>query len=203
MSVASKYQETVVLPAAVRFPVELETPEGFDPERLETWPPLAGRLDFVGGRLLYTPPCGDTQQDVVTDVVIALGAWVRGHRDFVLGTNEAGMRLAGATRAADAAIWRRADLGRATGGLRRVPPLLAVEVAGQGEPESVLRDKARWYLDAGVAAVWLVLPETREIVALARAGETRVGPGQRLPAHPDLPDLSPDAGDFFVQLDGG
>lgn len=76
MSVAAKYQETVTLPGAVRFPVELIPPEGFDPERLETWPQVAGRLEYVSGRLLYMPPCGDVQQDVITDVVIALSAWL-------------------------------------------------------------------------------------------------------------------------------
>src|SRR5215210_5945637 len=100
---AARYDETIVLPRAVRFPVELVPPPGFDPDRLETWPDVGGRLEYVDGRLLFMPPCGDLQQDTVTDVVITLGAWIRSHPEFVLGTNEAGMRLQGATRAADAA----------------------------------------------------------------------------------------------------
>src|SRR5262245_25962329 len=127
MPAVDLYEETITLPRALRFPVELRPPRGFDPERLETWPRLAGRLEHVGGRLFFMPPCGDVQQDTVTDVVITLGAWVRAHPEFALGTNEAGMRLRGETRAADAAIWRRSDLGALTGGLRRVPPLLAIE----------------------------------------------------------------------------
>jgi Uma2 family endonuclease len=123
------YEETITLPRAVRFPVELRLPARFDPEQLETWPVLAGRLEYVEGRLLFAPPCGDTQQDTVTDVVVTLGTWVRAHPEFVLGTNEAGMHLGGATRAADAAIWRVADLGAYHGGIRRVPPVLTVEVA--------------------------------------------------------------------------
>jgi hypothetical protein len=44
------YEETIVLPRAVRFPVELVPPEGFDEERPETWPtvsyhPQSGWLD--------------------------------------------------------------------------------------------------------------------------------------------------------------
>jgi Uma2 family endonuclease len=81
-SVASKYLETVTLPGAVRFPVELRPPEGFDAGKLETWPKVSGRLEFIDGRLLYMPPCGDIQQETVTDVVIALGTWVRQHREF-------------------------------------------------------------------------------------------------------------------------
>ena len=108
MTTSELYQETIDLPRAVRFPVELLPPDGFDAERPETWPKLAGRLELFEGRLLYMPPCGGLQQETVADVVLALGAWIRsGHPEFVLGTNEAGMRLLGATRAADAAIWRR------------------------------------------------------------------------------------------------
>src|SRR5207249_8239736 len=135
------YDETISLPRAVRFPVELIPPPGFDADRLETWPSVVGRLEFVDGRLLYMPPCGDLQQDTVTDVIITLGIWVRAHPEYVLGTNEAGMRLSGATRAADVAVWRRADVGAYSGGLRRVPPLLAVEVTGPEEGEELLRGK--------------------------------------------------------------
>jgi Uma2 family endonuclease len=200
MSISARYEETITLPRAVRFPVELVPPEGFDEERLETWPRVVGRLEYVQGRLLYMPPCGDLQQDVVTDVVITLGTWVRSHPEFVLGTNEAGMRLAGSTRAADAALWRRRDLAGYTGGLRRVPPVLAVEVASPDEPEHPLRDKARWYLGAGVRAIWIVLPDSREVVVVTEAGEGRYRVGERIPAHPDLPGLSPEVSELFAQL---
>jgi hypothetical protein len=73
MSTVARYDETITLPRAVRFPVELLSPDGFDEERLETWPSVAGRLECVEGRLLFLPPSGDAQQDVVTDVVITLG----------------------------------------------------------------------------------------------------------------------------------
>jgi Uma2 family endonuclease len=155
MTLAELYQETIPLPRAVRFPVELRPPEGFVPERLETWPWLPGTVEFVDGRLLYRPPCADTQQYTVTDVVITLGTWTRSHPGFVLGTNEAGMRLLGAVRAADAAIRRREKVGRSSGRLQTVPPVLAMEVSGEDETEDALREKALWYLKAGVGAVWL------------------------------------------------
>jgi Uma2 family endonuclease len=139
--VVARYEETITVPRAVRLPVELVPPDGFDPARLETWPSVVGRLEYLDGRLLYRPPCGDVQQDTVTDVVITLGSWVRATPGFVLGTNEAGMRIGGATRAADAAVWCSSDASVRTGGLRRTPPLLAVEVAGLGEDEAALRDK--------------------------------------------------------------
>ena len=188
------------MPASVRFPVELTPPEGFDPARVETWPAVEGRLEWVAGRLLYMPPCGDWQQDTIADVVTTLGIWVRSHPDFVVGTSDAGMHLGGDTRGADAAIWQRAALGPRTGGFRTVAPLLAVEVAGRDERERHLREKAGWYLGAGVPIVWIVLPEQRQVVVLTRAGESRHGTGERLPSDARLPDLAPSVDEFFVQV---
>ena len=104
-------EETIPVPRSVRFPVELVPPQGFDPVRLETWPWVAGRLEWVGGRLLYMPPCARLQWVTVADLVTTLGTWGRSHPEFEVGTNEAGMALTGAVRAADAAIWRRTELG--------------------------------------------------------------------------------------------
>jgi Uma2 family endonuclease len=202
MSTASRYDEVISLPRAVRFPVEMVPPARFDPGKLETWPQVVGRLEYVDGRLLYLPPCGDFQQDTATDVVITLGEWVRQHTEFVLGANEAGMRLQGATRAADAAVWRRPDLGPYEGALRRVPPVLAVEVAGadEGDSDAALRKKADWYIGAGVAVVWIVFPGSQEVLVVSRERETRLSLRKKIPAHPSLPGLTPRVSDFFVQI---
>lgn len=194
-------EPAVTLPAGVKFPVELRLPAGFDPERGETWPAVEGRLEFVGGRLLYMPPCGDVQQDVVADVVLALGEWVRRHPAFVLATNEAGMRLGEATRGADAALFRRDAVGPYTGRFRRVPPVLAVEVSGEDETTDVLREKARWYLSVGVPHVWVVIPEERAVLAISARGESRFSLGEQLVEVQELPGLAPAVADFFRQLD--
>lgn len=131
--------------AGVRFPLELR-PSGFSADDLKTWPEAEGRLEWLEGRLLYMPPCADIQHDVAVDVVHLLRTWSEAHPDFVIGGNEAGMKLGTDVRAADAAVWRRADLGPSVGRLGHTAPLLAVEVAGQDEDESVLRSKAEWYL---------------------------------------------------------
>lgn len=188
----------IQIPRAVRFPIELVPPAGFDAARPQTWPSVAGRLEWVDGRLLYMPPCGERQQAAVTDVVITLGTWVRQHPEFVLGTNEAGMRLGGATRAADAALWRRSDFGFA-GDLARRPPLLAVEVGGADETEKQLCDKADWYHGVGVPVVWIVLPDTGEVIVSSQGQRQRFAADQRLPTHPELPELSVAASEFFLQ----
>src|SRR5439155_27159344 len=79
--------------SAVRFPIELRPPPGFVIDDPKTWPRVEGRLEFVAGRLLYRPPCGDMQQDVVPAVAAVLIGWVRTHREFVVGSNEAGMKI--------------------------------------------------------------------------------------------------------------
>ena len=193
-------EDTIPVPRAVRFPVELDPPDGFYPERPETWPRVEGRLEWVEGRLLYMPPCGDRQHDTVADLVAELVGWVRAHPDFVVGTNEAGMILPGGVRGADGAVWRRADVGTYSGGYRRVPPLLAAEVAGRDEPEPVLRQKADWYLARGVVVVWILLPAEREVIVVERRAERRLGIGDTLPRHDALPDLTPAVANLFRQV---
>jgi Uma2 family endonuclease len=184
----------------VRFPVELR-PTGFEADDLSSWPDVDGRLEWVEGRLLYMPPCADVQQDVAADVVHVLRSWSDTQPEFVVGGNEAGMKLGEDIRAADAAVWRAADVGRSVGKLRRAPPLLAVEIAGENEDEQVLRGKAHWYLNHGVAVVWIVLPQQREVLVIQHDGESRHSPGQRLPQAPQLPGLAPAVDKFFEQID--
>jgi Uma2 family endonuclease len=194
-------EEMIAVPGSVRFPVELTPPEGFDPARLETWPRVEGRLEWVAGRLLYMPPCGTRQQYTVADLVGTLMVWARSERGFVVGTNEAGMLLGEDVRGADAAVWKRAASALpADPGVQRVPPVLAAEVAGREESEAAMREKARWYLDHGVAVVWLLLPALREVVVVTSGGESRHGMGDRLPADPRLPGLAPPVDELFHQI---
>lgn len=202
MSAANPYEPTVVPRAALRFPCRLPVPAGFDAEDASTWPRVDGRLEFYDGALWFMPPSGEDQQDTVSDVVTELTLWRRSHPEFVVGTNEAGMKLGAEVRAADVAIWRRADLGARGRGLRRVPPVLAVEVAGIDDDLADLRDKASWYLSHGVEVVWLVFPETRTVVVVTSAGSTEHGRGEQLPAIPSLPGLAPAVASFFAQVDG-
>jgi Uma2 family endonuclease len=111
------------------------------------------------------------------------------------------MLLGGDVRAADAAMWRRDQLGEYSGGYRRVAPVLAVEIAGRDDGEQKLRDKANWYLDHGVQTVWLVLPDDRRVVVLSIRGETQHRGANALPRDPALVGLRPRAAEFFRQLD--
>jgi Uma2 family endonuclease len=199
--VADLYRETFPIPRAVRFPVELRPPPGFNPLDATTWPRVDGRLEYVNGKLIYMPPCGDVQQDLAVRVAGLIDRWLDDHPDFVAGANEAGMLLGGDVRGADAAIWRRGALGPHTGGYRRVPPLLVVKIAGADEDEASLREKVAWYFGHGVAFAWLVLPATRELVVLrAAGGEKRLQGGDAVPTEPELPGLALTAEAVFSRL---
>ena len=185
----------------LKFPVELQVPEGFDPDDLSTWPRYAGRLEWVGGRLLFMPPCGGTQSKTVVNLARLIGPWTRKHRAFVDGTAEVGIRLGGDSRGADFAIWRKKKRGSLRG-FARVPPLLAVEVEGEEEAEQAraLRKKTRWYLEHGTKIVWLVFPSRREIVVITTRGEGRYGPGEMTPEHAELPGLRIPVSEVFFGL---
>lgn len=191
---------TVSVPRSIRFPVELTPPPGFDPDDLSTWPKVDGRLEYVDGRLLYMSPCGEDQADVVLSVAGVLRDWLRQHRDFRGGSNEAGMKLGKDARGADAAVWRRTPGAQRSKGFRRYPPVLAVEVAGENDDEAKLREKAQWYLDREVAVVWIVIPETLEVVVLTAQGEVHYDLEATLDEHPDLPGLAPKVRELFEQL---
>ena len=199
-SIQTGAEWTIVPRSLLRLPLDVvPLPPGFDPTCPETWPQIPGRLEFVQGRLLYMPPCGDEQQETATDVTTELGSWQRTHAEFVVGSNEAGMILGGEVRAADVAIWRRRDLGPPTGRFRRVPPILAVEVAGMDDTVEVLTEKAKWYFDRGVEVVWLLIPSSRSLRVLTSTGVVEVTSGS-VPEHPSLPGLTPRVEDLFRQL---
>jgi Uma2 family endonuclease len=204
MDVRTSWHELTVVPrAAISLPLELPLPPDFDVAEVGTWPAVGGRLEYVAGKLQYMPPCADEQQQTAVDAIAVLAEWRRAHPDFVVGGNEAGMLLGGDVRAADVAVWSRAELGPTRGGLPRVPPRLAVEVAGRDDDRETLLAKAKWYLEHGVATVWIIVPRTRQITVVDADGITDHDRGSRLPEPLGLPALSVDVAAFFVQLDGG
>lgn len=156
-------------------------------------------MEYVEGKLLYTPPCADEQAEVVSGVVYELVSWSRNHPEFVVGTNEAGMLLGKSVRGADAAVWRRDDT-HVAGTLRRTPPVLAVEVAGEEDEVDSLKAKARWYLKHGVEMVWLVFPKTRSVSVMTGSRARSFRNGDRLPSPKALEGLEPRVRDILFQL---
>ncbi len=112
------------------------------------------------------------------------------------------MMLGGDVRGADAAVWRATELGSLTSGFARVPPVLAVEVAGKDEEPDALVEKARWYLDHGVEVVWILDPRTRTARVVSAEGQAAITAGT-MPERPSLPGLAPRLDDQFRQVSQG
>ena len=191
----------VVVPGSVRFPVQLRVDEDFDPLDVGTWPEVEGRLEYVEGRLLFMPPSGQEQGAVTLSASGVLAKWLEQHRGFRGATLEIGITLGGETRGADAAVWRKDQAMGVDKATLRFAPLLVIEVAGRDEGETELRKKASWYLGHGVRVVWIVLPDSREVVVLREDGESRYAKGDTLPEQPELPGLTPAVAELFAQLD--
>jgi Uma2 family endonuclease len=191
--------EVIELPRVV-FPVELEPPQGFEPEQAATWPRVVGRLEWVEGRLLFMPPSGRDQSQTVSDVVAVLVAWAHDNPEVSVGSNETGMKLGDDVRAADAAVWRTTDLPEQPDMLPRKPPLLAVEVAGRDDTEDALREKAAWYRDHGVPTVWILFPASREVLVVDAEATRRFRGGDRLAAPSRMDGLTPDVASLFRQV---
>ena len=145
------------------------------------------------------PPCADFQEDVSAETVRLLGNWSVLHPEYVVAGNEAGMLLGGEVRGADVAVWKRSRLGAYKGTFRRVPPVLAVEIAGEDEEEQALREKARWYLKNGVELIWLVFPRTRVVLSITSSSARRIVGPKLLPAA-SLPGLKLSGQQLFRQL---
>jgi len=191
--------EVIELPHVI-FPVALEPPSGFVPDRVSTWPRVVGRLEWVEGRLLFMPPSGRDQSQTVSDAVDVLAAWAHARADLCVHTNEAGMKLGDDVRAADVAVWRVADLPDDPDMLPRKPPLLAVEVAGRDDSESSLRAKAAWYREHGVPTVWILLPDSREVIVLDTAADRRFRGTEPVTAPAGCDGLTPPVATLFRQV---
>jgi hypothetical protein len=115
VAAANPYAEVTVVPRiAITLPLVLPEPAGFVVERLETWPLVEGRLEYVGGRLEFMPPCGEMQQRVAIDVATELNIWRRAHPEFIVGGNEAGMLSSCPRRAVCSSSPRQATSRRAS-----------------------------------------------------------------------------------------
>ena len=149
------------------------------------------------GSLAFMPPLGSARDAAMTSVASRLGAWVRDRHELVLATSGTWSSIAAVPRPPDAAIWRRSDLDGYVGKLRRVPPLLAVEVAGADDGEDALLEIAAGHLAAGVSTVWLVLPAPRAVLVVTAAGVTRHGADAALPEPAGLVGLALGARDLL------
>jgi Uma2 family endonuclease len=122
--------------------------------------------ELVRGELICMSPSAFIPGMVIGLVIIPLGVFVREHRLGVVGTGEAGFRLASdpdTVRAPDAWFVRagRVPTGKAGEKFFAGPPDLAIEVLSPSDRYKDVMAKVRDYLAAGTPLVWVIDPMGR------------------------------------------
>jgi Uma2 family endonuclease len=149
---------------------------------------MGKRYELVAGELRVMSPSGWRHGEVVGDLHIILGAYIREHdlgRVFGAETGFLLKRDPDTVRAPDFAFIAKQHLP-ATEPIEAFwpgPPDLAVEVLSPGDRTGEVDEKIEEWLAAGCAAVWVVDPKLRTVtiyqsptnVQVKTAGQTLVG----------------------------
>lgn len=157
-----------------------------------------GRFEIWGGELVEMPAAGNMHSSVALAIGSAVHQFVRAQRLGTASTTDGGYvqsRDPLIMLIPDVAFVSLAKLPERTPRIPEIVPDLVVEVVSPTDRATDVRDKVDIYLRAGVAIVWVALPEQRLVqvyrsdlpstVSEVRAGEELDGgdvlPGFRLP----------------------
>ncbi len=135
-------------------------------EDLAKLPDDGSRYELYEGELIQMPP----PQEYHGNIAIKIASWLLAHlqqvgmEDHISDTAGFDLTIPGqrdTILAPDVAV---AQLPvQPNSGYRKLPPLLAVEIASPSQSRPELAIKAQFYLSVGVKMVWLVWPEKRTI----------------------------------------
>lgn len=131
--------------------------------------------------------------EIVANITVLLGLYVREHREFSLSTGDPGTRLARAPdvlRGPDVAVVasERKPKGTGVDGWLDGAPDLVVEVVGDAQSPAKLVSKVLEYLHAGARMVWVVDGLARRVIVYTPPNATAVvGPDDELTAGDVLP----------------
>jgi len=136
------------------------------------------RGELIRGVLCETMPTGREHGQIVVNLVVLLGNYIKPRRLGVLTASDSGVWLErdpDTVREPDIAFFSadRSPLDERVTGYAEVAPDLVVEIASPGDSRRELNDKARMWLSFGVRLVWVVHPDQRA-VDVHRAGQTVV-----------------------------
>ena len=126
------------------------------------------RGELIRGVLCETMAAGIEHGEIVVNLAMALGAFVKPKRLGRLVASDAGVWLErdpDTVREPDIAFFpaEAMPLDVRITGYAEVAPGLVVEVASPGDSRREVHDKARMWLSHGVRLVWVVHPETRTV----------------------------------------
>jgi Uma2 family endonuclease len=137
----------------------------------ERWDPL-NHFELLNGRVVMTPPAGYPHGEIESNVILALGNFVRaGRLGRVFGSSQGYALPTGDTLEPDAAYISNARWAagpRATRGkFLRIVPDLVVEILSKGTALRDRSEKKAAYLKSGVCEYWIVDPRSRAVTVLA------------------------------------
>ncbi|MFB2897034.1 Uma2 family endonuclease [Aerosakkonemataceae cyanobacterium BLCC-F50] len=139
------------------------------------------------GELIIMPPVGGESGNREADLIIDLGNWNRQTRLGYTFSSSTVFKLPnGSDRSPDAAWIRRERWEALTPEQRRkfppIAPDFVIELRSETDDLSMLQEKMREYLDAGVRLGWLINPQQQqvEIYRLGQAVELRNLPTELL-----------------------
>ena len=144
-----------------------------------------GPCELVDGRIVPMGPTGSEHGRIEIALGARLDSFVREKRlGWVLG-GEVGIytrRNPDRVRGADIAFLsrERAPEGPPRGFLEKTPDLV-VDIMSPGDRWQEVQQKLAEYFEIGVGQVWLVAPESREVLVYDSPGQLRrLGEGERL-----------------------
>lgn len=128
------------------------------------------RGELIRGVLSETMPTGREHGQIVTNLVILLGNYIKPRRLGVLTASDSGVWLErdpDTVREPDIAFFaaETSPLHQRVTGYAEVAPDLVVEVGSPGDSRRELNDKALMWLSFGTRLVWVVHPDTRTVDA--------------------------------------
>ena len=161
------------------------------------------RYELLDGELVKMAPTGGKHGQVLINIGIALGAYVkRQDLGIVLGGDPGIIlrRNPDRVRAPDVCFIARERIppeGLPDGYLELIPDLV-IEVVSPNDRATQVQDKIEEWLRAGVRLVWAVYPGTRSVVAYQSLSAIRVyTESETLDGAPVLPDFTCSVASLF------
>ena len=116
------------------------------------------RWELVDGEVEFMSPAGKKHGAVIANLITALGAYCRDHREWIVFASETAFTMAsGSWRCPDAALVRaeRFPNREIADGPADFPPDLAFEVYSPADTASQIARKRKDYQESGVIRVWI------------------------------------------------
>lgn len=165
------------------------------------------RMEVVRGELVERMSPGLEHSQLQGEILLLLKLWAKqGNHGFVGPEASYVLEATPLTlRTPDVSYWSNAKhpSGKLSARPGRFPPDLAVEVISPSERPHIVLAKVTDYLVAGVALIWTVWPEERQVIVYTQEDAPRTYRGSDLLEFPEvLPGFSCTVDDLFPQEEG-